>query len=298
MEDDDEFGDLYTDVLTTFPSSSSSSAAASNLASHPASCPPIDLNFQSQHMDVDVSNSNFTTTMKLDAGVHVHVNLVENPSQEVQDAHNKVIINSRVLQSAHFDSPQQREQHPEKQLDDFRYEFDDKQQNANREDDFGMEPHIPGLSTTHVAPTPAPAPAPTPAGDEWNSDTDSEDDLQIVLNDTDHNHGLMGMGMGMGMDANGMIIGSDDEDDDGEPLVILDDPSAAATTAGLQSVEEQVWGDEAGQSAEVKEAADASKVNNAGLPNAPKIGYSNYGYQPFHSQFKVSLYGIPIRFYS
>ncbi|CAO2822495.1 unnamed protein product [Amaranthus hypochondriacus] len=293
MEDDDEFGDLYTDVLTTFPSSSSSSAAASNLASHPASCPPIDLNFQSQHMDVDVSNSNFTTTMKLDAGVHVHVNLVENPSQEVQDAHNKVIINSRVLQSAHFDSPQQREQHPEKQLDDFRYEFDDKQQNANREDDFGMEPHIPGLSTTHVAPTPAPAPAPTPAGDEWNSDTDSEDDLQIVLNDTDHNHGLMGMGMGMGMDANGMIIGSDDEDDDGEPLVILDDPSAAATTAGLQSVEEQVWGDEAGQSAEVKEAADASKVNNAGLPNAPKIGYSNYGYQPFHSQFKYVRPGAP-----
>ena len=158
-----------------------------------------------------------------------------------------------------------------------------------------MEPLIPGLSTTLVAPTAALAPAPTPAGDEWNSDSDSEDELQIVLNETDHNHGLMGMGMGM--DANGMMIGSDDEDDDGESLVILDDPDAAATTGGPQSVEEQVWGDGAGQSAEGKEAADASKVNNAGLPNAPKIGYSNFGYHSFHSQFKVSLYGILIRFY-
>ncbi|CAO2822518.1 unnamed protein product [Amaranthus hypochondriacus] len=296
MEDEDEFGDLYTDVLSTFPSSSSSSvlvsvasASASNLASPQASCRPIDLNLQSKDMDDDILNSNFTTTMKFDADVDV--NLVEKPSEKVEDAHNKVINNSRVLQSADSNSLQQREQHPEKQLDDFRYEFDDKQQNANSEDDFGMEPLIPGLSTTVVAPTPAPAP--TPAGEEWNSDSDSEDDLQIVLNETDHNHGLMGMGMGM--DANGMMIGSDD--DDGESLVILDDPDAAATTGGLQSVEEQVWGDEAGQSAEGNEAADASKVNNAGLPNAPKIGYSNFGYHSFHSQFKVSLYGILIRFY-
>ncbi|CAO2822517.1 unnamed protein product [Amaranthus hypochondriacus] len=292
MEDEDEFGDLYTDVLSTFPSSSSSSvlvsvasASASNLASPQASCRPIDLNLQSKDMDDDILNSNFTTTMKFDADVDV--NLVEKPSEKVEDAHNKVINNSRVLQSADSNSLQQREQHPEKQLDDFRYEFDDKQQNANSEDDFGMEPLIPGLSTTVVAPTPAPAP--TPAGEEWNSDSDSEDDLQIVLNETDHNHGLMGMGMGM--DANGMMIGSDD--DDGESLVILDDPDAAATTGGLQSVEEQVWGDEAGQSAEGNEAADASKVNNAGLPNAPKIGYSNFGYHSFHSQFKYVRPGAP-----
>ncbi|CAK9168548.1 unnamed protein product [Ilex paraguariensis] len=110
--------------------------------------------------------------------------------------------------------------------------------------------------------------------DDW--DSDSEDDLQIVLND--NNHGPLGMErIGGGGD-------DDDEDEDGEPLVIVADSD---NLNHQPMVEEQDWGEETAQTGdgERKELGDAAKVNGV-IAMAPKIGYSNHGYHPFHSQFK------------
>ncbi|KAK8645162.1 hypothetical protein V6N13_119009 [Hibiscus sabdariffa] len=92
-------------------------------------------------------------------------------------------------------------------------------------------------------------------------DSDSEDDLQIVLNDS-----RMG------------------EDEDENPPVIVADADAN------QGMEEQGLGEEGGLTAdgEKKGGGEAGKVGTAagGSMVAPKIGYSNHGYQEFHSQFK------------
>ncbi|GKV03322.1 hypothetical protein SLEP1_g15648 [Rubroshorea leprosula] len=112
-------------------------------------------------------------------------------------------------------------------------------------------------------------------GDDW--DSDSEDDLQIVLND--NIHGPMPMERG--------VMGEDDDDDEDEdPLVIVADGDAN------QGMEEQEWGEEAAPAGEGerKEGGEPGKPNvgMGGGMVVPKIGYSNHGYPPFHSQFKVS----------
>ncbi|PPD75692.1 hypothetical protein GOBAR_DD27380 [Gossypium barbadense] len=62
-----------------------------------------------------------------------------------------------------------------------------------------------------------------------------------------------------------------------------------------QGTEEHEWGEEGCQAAdgEKKEGGEAAKVGTAcgggGSVVAPKIGYSNYGYHPFHSQFKPMM---------
>lgn len=154
-------------------------------------------------------------------------------------------------------------------------------------EDLGLEPVIPGLATAPLS-NPASDVAP-PAdfgssrcdgidgqGDDW--DSDSDDDLQIVLND--NNHGPMGM------ETNGLMVASNDDDEDEEPLVIVAD-----NDVGHQPAEEQEWGEDQGQAADGKEIADPSKANG-GLMAPPKTGYGNYGYHPFHSQFKVSRHVV------
>ncbi|GAB2232650.1 hypothetical protein Drorol1_Dr00011692 [Drosera rotundifolia] len=105
--------------------------------------------------------------------------------------------------------------------------------------------------------------------DEWDSD-DSEDDLRIVLNESNP------------MEMNGMV-GIDDDDEDGDPLVIVSDTDAAVH----QPAEEQEWGEDVGQvgDGERKEIPEAGKVNAGGIV-APKVAYNNFGYHPFHSQYK------------
>lgn len=305
MEDDDEFGDLYTDVLSTFPSSSSSSAVAAAAASSSLPTPPpppssaappafrpIDLNLQTEDAD-DIPNSTFATTSSLKENkLDFNGNEDSNSNKRIEKSEEELGLGDssnwnsdsagiRVLQTADLSSAVDEKQKEEAvdalgkdKEDGNEFEFDDDKEHNFGIEDLGSEPVIPGLNTLVSASVPASG----PPGDDWDSDSDSEDDLQIVLNDTHH--------VPMGMEPNGMIVGSDDdEDEDGKPLVIVADDDAAAAAGGLQPMEEQDWGDEAVQSAEAKETTDASKPN-AGLPNAPKIGYSNYGYHPFHSQFK------------
>lgn len=300
MEDDDEFGDLYTDVLTSFPSSSSSlspavavaaatAATSSSQPPPPAVLPtyrPIDLNLQSEDTD-DIPNSKFSTPSfqreKLDAVKNKDsilsnsVKRIENSDEETGEGDFKIwasAAGTRVLHNTDLNLPV-KEQHKEEAEDAF----------GNEEEEEEL-PVIPGLNNNTLASAPKTEElSVAAAGDEWDSDSDSEDDLQIVLNETHHHAPI-------GMDANGMI---DDEDEDGEPLVIVADDDAAGA---LQPLEDQDWGDEAAQSADAKDTTDSAKPNT-GLQTAPKIGYSNFGYHPFHSQFKVSLHGafVTITFY-
>ncbi|XP_021731360.1 FIP1[V]-like protein [Chenopodium quinoa] len=267
MEDDDEFGDLYTDVLSSFPSSSSSlppPAPTPIPTPTPALQPPppsrpIDLNLESEDAD-DIPNSNYSH-MKQQLDVHDNDNedsqrvdkSEENTGQEDSNSSAAAAAaadGARVLLTADVNDQQL--------VDDVEVEDVDAFQNQlDKHHNFGIEDFGCGAG----------------GGDEWDSDSDSEDDLQIVLNDARH------------APPAPMIVGSDDEDEDGDPLVILADDDDAAGV--VQAVEDQDWGDEAGQSSQGKETSDASKLNaNAGLSTAPKVGYSNYGYHPFHSQFK------------
>lgn len=298
MEDDDEFGDLYTDVLSAFPSSVSQPP--------PSTAPqPIDLNLQSDDVDLpeftSSENDNNPSSVvandlsllpnskpeeEPDSGVASKIQGVYSPPAEASG--------TRVSQAADLnltvDQAEDRDKKDGNELDVVGASKDgdshSKGHNFGIEDelnggmeDLGSEPIIPGLDT---GPSVNPGIAPNfgsrrdedaiVEGDDW--DSDSEDDLQIVLND--NNHGPMSM------DANGMMVGSDDEDEDGEPLIIVADDDATH-----QSAEEQDWGEDATQASDGKELTDAAKPNG-GVATAPKIGYGNYGYHPFHSQFKVS----------
>lgn len=120
--------------------------------------------------------------------------------------------------------------------------------------------------------------------DGGEDDSDSDDDLRIVLNDNANP---------VAMDRRAMQgIGEEEDDEDGDDLVIVtgDDVNMS------QPAEEQEGGDEAAAAAgegERKDGADAGKANGgvAGAVGA-RIGYSSHAYNPHHSQFKVSLYGV------
>ncbi|TKY54718.1 FIP1of V protein [Spatholobus suberectus] len=108
-------------------------------------------------------------------------------------------------------------------------------------------PLIPGLSGTAEE-----ASRRIDQGDDWdNSDDDSEDDLQIVLDD------------------NSLMAAAEAGDDGGLNIAASD-------------TEEHDWGENSMQpvDGERKDVGESAKVL------APKIGYSNQGYHPFHSQFK------------
>ncbi|GER35833.1 homolog of yeast FIP1 [Striga asiatica] len=112
--------------------------------------------------------------------------------------------------------------------------------------------------------------------DEWESD-DSEDDLQIVLNDS--HHGPLGMEKMQGMDV-------EDGDEDGDQLVIVADNGEMGHHHQPILDERELGTEEGGPTAdgERKESGDATKAGGV----QPKIGYSNhlYHHHPFHSQFK------------
>uniref|UniRef100_A0A7C8Z4X7 Uncharacterized protein n=1 Tax=Opuntia streptacantha TaxID=393608 RepID=A0A7C8Z4X7_OPUST len=306
MEDDDEFGDLYTDVLRTFPSSSSSAPRPPHTEAPPSR--PIDIDLQS---DVDAPSaaldSNFTGS---EAGNTDSSRLSDSKPEAVAGPASKIwespsaaaeVSAIRVLHTADLnlaveeeeDAPLQ-DQKGANKLNvigaDKDGDFDIIEHNLSAADqlngsmeDLDSEPIIPGLATPPLS---NPASDVGPAadfgsskcdgvggeGDDW--DSDSEDDLQIVLND--NNHGPMGM------ETNGLMVAANDDDEDEEPLVIVAD-----NDVGHQPAEEQDWGEDQGQPSDGKEIADPSKANG-GLVAAPKTGYSNYGYHPFHSQFKVS----------
>ncbi|XP_007011968.2 PREDICTED: FIP1[V]-like protein [Theobroma cacao] len=285
MEDEDEFGDLYTDVLKPFSSTSTTSSATASAAPQhhqPSPTPanvhrPIDLNVQSQEDDISL----FGGSRQIPATQ----TLAPFKSPSLPPAAAAVVP----------DSIPRRDSAPKPMVLDSKQEandgkdvkFDIEEGGSNGIEDVGSDdPIIPGLTESvcqedsvrnnngndnGIREGEAEAEG---EGDDW--DSDSEDDLQIVLND--NNHGPMAMERG------GMM--GEDDDEDGDALVIVADGDAN------QGVEEQEWGEEGGQVAdgERKEGGEAGKVgggaSGGGSVVPPKVGYSNHGYHPFHSQFK------------
>lgn len=266
--EDDEFGDLYTDVLR--PSSSSSAPIPSLL---PSSKPSLDLNASEDDDDEDDlilygKNPSFNDAPR------------DQPKPSSPTQPDELEEPSRVSAAPALDPVQE---------DQIRAQ-DDVKDRILTEERIGIEvgigdldsdqPMIPGLSTGAFAPAVFDASAANGGGvkakdggdeeDDWDSD-DSEDDLQIVLNET-------------------LPIGAEQEDEDGEDLVIVADGDQH-----IPGIEEQEWGEEATQAAadgDRKEGGEAAKAGGGGGiamvgPGGARIGYSNHGYHPHHSQFKV-----------
>lgn len=311
MEDDDEFGDLYTDVLRPFSLSSAPSTAQQpqqpqQLSSGPSlSTRPIDLNLQSDD-GAALHGASFPSSalppkpssQTLGRDSSAVLRAPSGPDAISSDQGEEVsgraasafeMEDEKLSKIASKDSS--REEAGVAAADDKDVKFDIEEVNTGLEDD----PIIPGLSSASGGGTSVPVSAANQEdiesagridqdkdiatgggegeGDDW--DSDSEDDLQIVLNDNTH-HGPMGM-------ERGGMGGDDDEDDD--ELVIVADSGANPI------MEEQEWGEDTAQAVdgERKEAGEVGKASVGGAAAVPRIGYSNHGYHPFHSQFKVSV---------
>ncbi|KAI5557296.1 hypothetical protein BDE02_18G093800 [Populus trichocarpa] len=261
MEDDDEFGDLYTDVLRPF--SSSLSSAPQPLSATSSLHRPIDLNDAIKDDDDDI----------------LHVVSHRNPSAP---------SNQNPIEITAFSAPQVRvlgdAESPIKGsiAEDRDLNFDIEDVNTGILED--SRPIIPGLMEDDSTKIEASAVVSGGGGGgDWEEDeeSDSEDDLQIVLNDNSHPGGPMGIDREIGDD--------DDDDEDGDPLVIVTDGDGPN-----QAIEEKDWGGGedgvaavgGGAEGERKEGGEATGKGNAVV--GPKIGYNNHGYHhhPFHSQFK------------
>ncbi|KAJ9141121.1 hypothetical protein P3X46_031696 [Hevea brasiliensis] len=283
MEEDDEFGDLYTDVLRPFSSSAPSAPQPQHSSPAPSSIQrPIDLVLQNHRKDIDGDE-----ILHGVSGRNPPVPFDQTPLNSVENSI-PTDINSatrpRVLGPSEAKLPNNASNSTDFQSDkqDEEITFDIEEINTGIIEDSG--PMIPGLTVDTEDSRKSDADVAggrvSGEGDEdWEEDSDSEDDLQIVLNDT--NHGPMGMERGMMGDGGD----DDDDDEDGDPLVIVADGDPN------QPIEEQDWGvgedaaTAAGVEGEKKEGDEAAGKGNAVA--GPKIGYSNHGYHhQFHSQFK------------
>lgn len=285
MDDDDEFGDLYTDVLKPFAPSSAAAAA------EPPAPPrrPIDLNLKTaaaaaaaagvdagEDEDDDDAASLFGARRRDDPpppppppnkALFLSLNSVRNESAGSGDSD----LPARVLDPPGEKLDAQRGAGGGKESGDLDSVDADVKFDIEENHEHGMDLVIPGLS----GPREPSGGRDGNGGDDW--DSDSEDDLQIVLNDNAAHHGPVGV--------IGDAGGEEDDDEDGDPLVIVADGDPS------QPLVEQEWGEdtaEAGPEGERKEGGGSSELAkaNGGVGVAPKIGYSNLGYHPFHSQFK------------
>ncbi|TKY73100.1 FIP1of V protein [Spatholobus suberectus] len=243
MEDDDEFGDLYTDVLLPFASPSSSAPQPHQSSPAP---PSLDLNLNAAQIPCDAPRANSPAPYQLPPG--------EPPPSAAEEP--PKIPDAEPPPDAKPDAGGGEGVDPMDREVKFDIEVEEEE-----EEDGGEGPVIPGLSG-------APPPEEGGEGDDW--DSDSEDDLKIVLNENNH----------MAMERGGMVDGDEEEEDEDEGLVIVagGDPS--------QGVEEQEWGENAALAGGDGERKDGVELAKVGGPVVPKVGYSNHGYHPFHSQFK------------
>ncbi|KAL9442630.1 hypothetical protein AB3S75_021032 [Citrus x aurantiifolia] len=261
MEDDDEFGDLYTDVLRPL-SAASQSPHQTSPAAFTSLHRPIDLNLNLKSNDHPASAPNSTPPHTLA------------PAPPLPSSH----APPRADTDGEFTDND----------NDVKVKFDIEEANngiSNDDDVPGIE--IPGISQNGVENSERQNRNEGEVGEEAEDDweSDSEDDLQIVLNEDNHRPMLI--------DGGG---GDDDDDEDGDPLVIVADADAS-NHQGLM-VEEQEWGgdDAAAQmgegGAEKKEGtgerANGAAASAATAAAAAKIGYSNHFayHNPYHSQFK------------
>ncbi|CAN1318537.1 FIP1[V]-like protein, partial [Linum perenne] len=275
MDEDDEFGDLYTDVLQPFSNSSST------LPSSTPPPPPLPLlQLEQQHHPTKLSTlspppQSFSIDLNNDDD-EILYGASSRDQTLANSAPNNLIPDGKL--SLGENKGLEPATAPTARSVDFQSGEPDNDMNFDIEEANGGD-MIPGLGGVDVDDTSRDATvAPGIGMEEWEEeDSDSEDDLQIVLNDA--SHGPMGM-------ERGSMMGEDD-DEDGEPLVIVADGDP------IQAMEEPDWGggDEsaaaAGGEGEKKEGGEAG----AGKGNsvvATKMGYPpNHGYHhPFHSQFK------------
>ncbi|KAF8400541.1 hypothetical protein HHK36_013840 [Tetracentron sinense] len=300
MEDDDEFGDLYTDVLRHI---SSSSAPQPPLFFSPASSayPPLDLNphsddeqilyralaFPSEniHQNLDSEHDNAGRDQIPCESIDAASNLndddrVEEEKEEELDSPN--VDMKRVLETG--------------DLELYSEIYETSGIEKNDEDgilmekggvfsglaidveivDMDLEPIIPGLSNGGEIGGDVDGSRREDCGgfgDDWENDSD--DDLQIVLNENSR--------PSLGIDRN-EAVRSENEEKEEEDLVIVGD-----SDQNHQPIEEQEWGEDSAQAAdgERTEMGEASK-ENGGMINAvgARIGFSNHGYHQHHSQFK------------
>lgn len=288
MEDDDEFGDLYTDVLRPFESSQSSSAPQPH---QPSTAPqphrPIDLNLRNEEDEILYAAPHSNPSLPHPPNTQTLAPADPAPANSTKDADSaggSRVLEDKGVELPKVDSVDSNIGGKSVDLMDKDVNFDIEEDN-NETDDMGLDPVIPGLSETLPVNDSA-VNIGNPEGsrlegergeDDWDSD-DSEDDLQIVLND--NNHGPMAMERG------GICGNAEGDDDDEDGLVIVADGELN------QPTEEQEWGEDGAQAAEGerKEMGEAGKAVGGGSVVAPpKVGYSNHGSHPFHSQFKVSL---------
>ncbi|XP_061365832.1 FIP1[V]-like protein [Gastrolobium bilobum] len=296
MEEDDEFGDLYTDVLRPFASSSSLSSAPQPHQSSPAPS-FIDLNlnlnapqisYAAPHSDSSAPDQITPPDRRESIPAAVAVDAVIDGGGEDASGDPRVHKDeesadgdgARVLDAEFADRASTERVAVDDggevevkgvDLVDREVKFDIEDDAGN---DIGSEPVIPGLSSDAAAGVSLRVDEGGDnggEGDDW--DSDSDDDLQIVLNDNNH----------MAMERGGMVDDDDEEDEDGGLVIVAGgDPN--------QGVEEQEWGENTTLpvDGERKDAAETAKcaAGGGGVSLVPKSGYGNHGYHPFHSPFK------------
>ncbi|OVA13476.1 hypothetical protein BVC80_4191g1 [Macleaya cordata] len=324
-DDDDDFGDLYSDVLRPFSNPTLSSSApppppqplsVSTSSSNPP--PPSNLNnLQSGDDDILFGASDpkfsfpFQTLISnpkpstpsgrsIDDGAAPNRNNDKDriEEQEVAGVSPKVEMEEvpRVLESSEIHVKS--EPCVSSEIGDVKVEVETDNKDGvfmERGDNFSgqvkleeieydAEPIIPGLSSS-----PSPLIPPrvleneeedsnnkaSKREDDWeDSDSDSDDNLQIVLNEP------------VGVDRN-----ENECEEDGEDLVIVADGDQIHHN---QLGEEQKFGEDSakpttdGERMEIGEGAKAP--NGVMMVNAvgPRPIYNNQGFQPHHSQFKIS----------
>ncbi|CAA0806505.1 FIP1 [Striga hermonthica] len=313
MEDDDDFGDLYTDVLrplmATHPPHADRTVAETAPQSHPIDPPVNSDDEETLHGAADFKDSisSFIPDPCLKSNASIQEKTLPEPEHlselggfnlnfgsnskasklpggiglrleatvEIRETGSSGGINFMEDEDDLDIVVEEREY-----KDDDMVEKDvnsmDKQEkfsSAGQRENKGIVAQGPGGETGPDQMIPGLGPK---FADEWESD-DSEDDLQIVLNDS--HHGPMGMEKMQGMD-------DEDDDEDGDQLVIVADNGDIGHHHQPMLEEREPGAEEGGPTAdgERKESGDATKAGGV----QPKIGYSNhlYHHHPFHSQFK------------
>ncbi|XP_028754036.1 FIP1[V]-like protein [Neltuma alba] len=318
MEDDDEFGDLYTDVLRPF--GSPSSTVPQSFSAPPTSSRSIDLNLQTHQEEILPATSYSNSAVPYQPSDQIvapkQEKLVEEsavagasnsttgligrdeidgrrPGKEGESAEGAGVIErggaelgDRALQDANRDKESGigdvRDEIPAKGDDltekDVKFDIED---DGDGIEEVGSEPIIPGLSSGaggYVDGVVAAAGGEAVGRFDENGDRGEGDDW-----DSDSEDDLqivLNDNNHMDMDRGGMVGDGDDDDEDSELVIVTDgDPSQAA--------EVQEWGENSAQPAdgERKDMGDSAKASG-GVTVAPKVGYSSHGYHPFHSQFK------------
>ncbi|KAJ4762625.1 FIP1 -like protein [Rhynchospora pubera] len=256
MEIDDDFGDLYSDVLLPVSSDTSKpppsppppnpnpslprNAAAASSSTSVAAAPAVD--------DVD-------DDWLLGGAASPTVDPTSNWADEDEETNANPSADEKPRASA--SSPEMTVQ--------------EKNQaaavTADVADQEDVAPVIPGLGA---------AVGPAESGDDWD-DSDSEDDLQIVLNDTEHG-AKDDLGYGDGDEEEDLVIVTNDDQ------IGAMDQDWGEDGAGPAVEGEGKEGD----------GSKVAGVGGPGGTGPVRIGYSNHAFHQHHSMYKYVRPGAPV----